>query len=96
MAASAAFAAYEAMDRLIHPRDITGLGWVAAAGVVGFIGNEVVARYRITIGRQIGSAGIWSPMDCMPELTGSPAWPCFCPPAERGPACRGPTRLSGY
>ena len=31
---------------------------MAAAAVVGFLGNEVVARYRIRVGRQIGSAAL--------------------------------------
>jgi len=31
---------------------------VAAAGIVGFVGNELVARYRIRVGRQIGSAAL--------------------------------------
>src|SRR4029079_12724907 len=34
------------------------VGWVAAAGLVGFIGNELVAVYRIRVGRAIGSAAI--------------------------------------
>ena len=58
IAASAVIAAWEAILRLSHPRTIHGLGWVAAAGVVGFAGNELVARYRIRIGRQIGSAAL--------------------------------------
>lgn len=58
MAASAVFAAWEAIDRLITPRPITNIGWVAVAGLVGFIGNEIVARYRITVGRRIGSAAL--------------------------------------
>ena len=33
-------------------------GPVAAAAVVGFVGNEVVARYRIQVGRRIGSAAL--------------------------------------
>ncbi|QKG18620.1 cation diffusion facilitator family transporter [Actinomadura verrucosospora] len=56
--ASSALAAYEAVDRLLHPRDITHLGTVAIAAVVGFIGNEWVARYRIRTGRRIGSAAL--------------------------------------
>ncbi|MFF5205803.1 cation diffusion facilitator family transporter [Streptosporangium sp. NPDC000396] len=56
--ASAAFAGYEAVKRLITPEDVRALGWVAAAGVVGFLGNEWVARYRIRVGRQIGSAAL--------------------------------------
>ncbi|ONH50425.1 cation diffusion facilitator family transporter [Frankia sp. CcI49] len=56
--ASAGLAAYEAVDRLIHPRDVTHLPAVAVAGLVGFLGNEWVARYRIRTGRRIGSAAL--------------------------------------
>jgi cation diffusion facilitator family transporter len=55
---SAGFAAYEAIRRLLNPADVTHLWAVAAAAVVGFLGNELVARYRIRIGRQIGSAAL--------------------------------------
>jgi cation diffusion facilitator family transporter len=58
IAASAAFAAWTAVDRLINPRDITYLPAVAAAAVIGFLGNEWVARYRIRVGRDIGSAAL--------------------------------------
>jgi cation diffusion facilitator family transporter len=58
IAASAVFAAYEAMRRLADPRELDHLGLLAAAGVIGFLGNEAVARYRITVGRQIGSAAL--------------------------------------
>jgi cation diffusion facilitator family transporter len=55
---SSILAAYEAIDRLLHPRDVTHLWAVALAALVGFAGNETVARYRIRIGRQIGSAAL--------------------------------------
>ena len=55
---SAAFAAFEAIDRLLHPRDVTNLWAVAGAALIGFLGNEAVARYRITTGRRIGSAAL--------------------------------------
>ncbi len=55
---SAAFAGYEAIERLIHPQKITDLGFVMAAAVVGAIGNELVAQYRIRVGRRIGSAAL--------------------------------------
>jgi cation diffusion facilitator family transporter len=55
---SSVFAAYEAIDRLIHPRAVSHLWVVAGAALVGFIGNEVVAHYRIRVGRQIGSAAL--------------------------------------
>ena len=55
---SAIIAGYEAIGRLIHPRPIEHLGWVALAGLLGFVGNEWVALYRIRVGRQIGSAAL--------------------------------------
>ncbi|MEW9550280.1 cation diffusion facilitator family transporter [Nonomuraea sp. NPDC050783] len=58
IAVSAALAGYEAVRRLLHPEDVRALGWVAAAAVVGFLGNEWVARYRIRVGREIGSAAL--------------------------------------
>ncbi|MEV0143817.1 MULTISPECIES: cation diffusion facilitator family transporter [unclassified Nonomuraea] len=58
IAASAGLAGYEAVKRLVNPQDVQALWWVAAAGVVGFLGNEWVARYRIKVGREIGSAAL--------------------------------------
>ncbi|MDY6998294.1 MAG: cation diffusion facilitator family transporter, partial [Actinomycetota bacterium] len=58
IAASAIIAGYEAVQRLIHPQHIDHVGWVALAGVVGFIGNEWVALYRIRVGQRIGSAAL--------------------------------------
>ncbi|MBM2614109.1 cation transporter [Actinoplanes sp. LDG1-06] len=58
IAGSAVAAGWFAVDRLVNPRAMTHLPWVFAAGVVGFIGNEIVARYRITVGRRIGSAAL--------------------------------------
>jgi len=55
---SAVVAAYQAIERIIHPQPV-GLLWaVAAAALVGFIGNEAVAVFRIRVGRQIGSAAL--------------------------------------
>jgi cation diffusion facilitator family transporter len=58
IALSALIAGYEAVQRLIHPHVIDHVGWVALAGLVGFLGNETVAVYRIRVGRQIGSAAL--------------------------------------
>jgi cation diffusion facilitator family transporter len=55
---SAVIAGYESVRRLIHPVAIDNLGWVAAAGLLGFVGNELVALYRIRVGRRIGSAAL--------------------------------------
>ena len=58
IAASAVFAGVAAVRRLADPQDVQYVGAVAAAGLVGFLGNELVARYRITVGRRIGSAAL--------------------------------------
>jgi len=58
IAASAAVAGYEAVQRLLSPQDVQNLGWVAIAAVAGFLGNEVAAQYRIRTGRRIGSAAL--------------------------------------
>jgi cation diffusion facilitator family transporter len=55
---SAVLAAWEAIDRLIHPREVHHLWAVAIAAVIGFLGNEFVAQYRIRVGRRIGSAAL--------------------------------------
>jgi cation diffusion facilitator family transporter len=55
---SAVVAGYQAIERIIHPQPV-GLLWaVAAAALVGFVGNEAVAIFRIRVGRQIGSAAL--------------------------------------
>jgi cation diffusion facilitator family transporter len=58
IAASSALAGYEAVTRLAHPRPVSNLIAVAAAALIGFTGNELVARYRIRVGRKIGSAAL--------------------------------------
>ena len=55
---SAAAAGYTALRRLADPAEVQYVGAVAAAGVIGFLGNEGVARYRIRVGREIGSAAL--------------------------------------
>src|SRR5215204_1373921 len=55
---SAVVAGYQAIDRLIHPQPIELLWAVAVASVVGFLGNEAVAVFRIRVGREIGSAAL--------------------------------------
>jgi cation diffusion facilitator family transporter len=55
---SAIVAGWQAVDRLLNPRPIAFLGWVAAAGVIGFLGNEAVAVFRVRVGREIQSAAL--------------------------------------
>lgn len=58
IAISAGVAAWVAIQRLIHPRDIEYFGMVIIAGLIGFAGNEFAASYRIRVGRRIGSAAL--------------------------------------
>jgi len=58
IAASSVLAGYAAVTRLAHPRPVANLAAVAAAAVIGFAGNELVARFRIRVGRKIGSAAL--------------------------------------
>ncbi len=58
IALSAALAGWEAVQRLMSPRPVDHVGWVMVAGMVGFAGNELVALYRIRVGRRIGSAAL--------------------------------------
>jgi cation diffusion facilitator family transporter len=58
IAGSCVVAAWESVQRLLHPQPVGNLGWVAAAGVLGFVGNEAVAQYRIRAGERIGSAAL--------------------------------------
>ena len=55
---SAVVAVYQAIERLLNPAPIALLWAVAIAGVIGFIGNEAVAVFRIRVGREIGSAAL--------------------------------------
>lgn len=55
---SAVVAGYESIMRLIHPRQVDYLWAVVVASIVGFLGNEAVAVFRIRIGKEIGSAAL--------------------------------------
>lgn len=58
IAFSAVVAGYQSVRRLIDPHPIENVGVVFAAGIIGFAGNELVAIYRIRVGRRIGSAAL--------------------------------------
>ncbi|HOW15862.1 MAG TPA: cation diffusion facilitator family transporter [Methanosarcina sp.] len=55
---SAAVAAYESVFRLLYPQPVIFLRAVAGASIIGFLGNELVAKYRIRVGKEIGSAAL--------------------------------------
>jgi cation diffusion facilitator family transporter len=56
--ASALVAGYQAVMRLFHPEPVGYLWAVAGAAILGFVGNELVAVFRIRVGREIGSAAL--------------------------------------
>ena len=58
IAFSAGVIFWESFQKLIRPEPLTNLGWVAAAAVIGFLGNEAVALLQIRVGRRIGSAAL--------------------------------------
>jgi cation diffusion facilitator family transporter len=55
---SAVAAGYESVSRLLHPHSVDHLWAVAVASIVGFAGNELVAIFRIRVGKQINSAAL--------------------------------------
>ncbi|GAA3627774.1 cation diffusion facilitator family transporter [Microlunatus ginsengisoli] len=55
---SAILADYESVRRFFEPQPVENLAWVFVAGLIGFAGNELVAVYRIRVGRRIGSAAL--------------------------------------
>jgi cation diffusion facilitator family transporter len=55
---SACVAGFESIRKLIEPQPVTHLNWVAAAAIIGFLGNEAVAIFRIRVGKEIGSAAL--------------------------------------
>jgi cation diffusion facilitator family transporter len=50
--------AYESINRFYHPQQLEHLGALAIAALVGFLGNEIVALFRIRVGREIDSAAL--------------------------------------
>ena len=55
---SACVALYEAIQRLIHPQDLSHLWVLAGAGALGFLGNEAAAVVRLRAGRRLSSPAL--------------------------------------
>ncbi len=55
---SACVALYETIQRFVHPEHLSHLWVLAAAGVVGFVGNELAAQVRLAAGRRLASAAL--------------------------------------
>ncbi len=58
IAFSAAYIFWESFQKFVDPDPVRNLGWVAAAALIGFLGNEAVALLQIRTGRDIGSAAM--------------------------------------
>lgn len=56
--ASALVVFYESFQKILHPQPLENIAWVAVAAIIGFLGNELVAVFRIRVGREIGSAAL--------------------------------------
>ncbi len=55
---SACIALYETIQRLLHPQALTHLWVLAAAGLIGFVGNEIAARVRLNAGKRLQSPAL--------------------------------------
>jgi cation diffusion facilitator family transporter len=55
---SACVALYETILRLIDPQPLSHLGALAAAGLIGFVGNELASRVRLRAGRRLASPAL--------------------------------------
>jgi cation diffusion facilitator family transporter len=55
---SALVALGQTIDRFIHPRTLSHLWLLAAAGLIGFVGNEIAARVRLRAGRRLRSPAL--------------------------------------
>ncbi len=55
---SACVALYETIQRFVHPQDLTHLWVLAAAGMIGFLGNELAAQVRLRAGHRLASAAL--------------------------------------
>ena len=55
---SACVAFYESIQRLLHPQTLTHLWALAAAGVIGLVGNEIAAQVRLRAGRRLHSPAL--------------------------------------
>jgi cation diffusion facilitator family transporter len=55
---SALVALGQTIERFVHPRTLSHLWLLAAAGVIGFIGNEIAAQVRLRAGRSLQSPAL--------------------------------------
>jgi divalent metal cation (Fe/Co/Zn/Cd) transporter len=92
--ASACVALAQTVLRFIHPHTLMHLGWLAAAGVIGFIGNEIAAQIRTRAGKQLNSPALVADGNHarVDGFVSSVSWEA---PWRSGPGRRSPTPSSG-
>jgi divalent metal cation (Fe/Co/Zn/Cd) transporter len=92
--ASACVALVQTIERFIEPRELSHLWWLAAAGVVGFLGNEIAARIRTRAGERLNSAALVA--DGNHARVASSVWASSSAPPSSGLGCGSPTRSSDW
>ncbi len=55
---SACVALWQSIERLLNPHELSYLWIVAAAGALGFVGNEIAAQVRLRAGRRLSSPAL--------------------------------------
>jgi cation diffusion facilitator family transporter len=55
---SAVVALVQTILRFVHPHTLTHLWWLAAAGLIGFAGNEIAAQVRLRAGKRLQSPAL--------------------------------------
>jgi len=80
---SAMVALVQTIERFVHPRTLSHLWLLAAAGVIGFVGNEVAAQVRLRAGRRLQSPALVADANT-PASTASSVSACSrAPPSSR-------------
>ncbi len=90
---SACVAGYQSVVKLVGGSEVSNVGWVAAAAVVGFVGNESWPGGAYPWG-SASAAPRWSPTGSTPGRTASPPWPSSSAPSGCGSATPSWTRSS--
>ena len=93
--ASAAFAGYESVRKLLMHGTTTHIGAGIAGAVIGIAGNLAVARYKLVVGRRINSATLVADArhSWLDALSSAGRWPGWSPSRL---VCRGVIRWRGW
>jgi hypothetical protein len=91
---SALVALGQTIERFLHPRSLSHLWLLAAAGVLGFIGNEIAAQVRLRAGRRLNSSATRGRMATTRASMALSAWVFSQAQRSSRSACGSPTRSS--